>query len=73
MTIYDLVFEEDHSELYNLLSNPSTIIDPVKNDLSKGKIRYLILCCLMFFFFHLEFYIFRKSSLFFLSSQKRRS
>lgn len=38
MTIYDLAFEEDHTELYSLLSNPSTVVDPVKNYLSKGKV-----------------------------------
>lgn len=35
MTIYDLAYEEDHSELYNLLSNPSDVIDPMRIDLSK--------------------------------------
>lgn len=35
MTIYDLAYEEDHSELYNLLSNPSVVIDPMRADLSK--------------------------------------
>lgn len=34
MTIYDLAYEEDHSDLYNLLSNPSTVIDPKQNNLS---------------------------------------
>lgn len=35
MTIYDLAYDEDHSELYNLLSNPSAVIDPMRTDLSK--------------------------------------
>lgn len=38
MTIYDLAFEDDHTELYSLLSNPSAVVDPVKNYLSKGKL-----------------------------------
>lgn len=35
MTIYDLAYEEDHSDLYNVLSNPSVVIDPTRTDLSK--------------------------------------
>lgn len=38
MTIYDLAYEEDHSELYNLLLNPIAVVDPTKNDLNKGKV-----------------------------------
>lgn len=36
MTIYDLAYEEDHSELYNMLLNPIAVVDPTKNDLNKG-------------------------------------
>lgn len=31
MTIYDLSYEDDHTELYNLLLNPSNIADPLQN------------------------------------------
>lgn len=30
MTVYDLSFEDDHTELYNLLLNPVGIADPTK-------------------------------------------
>lgn len=34
-TIYDLVFEEEHQEVYNILLNPpKTSIDPVQNKVS---------------------------------------
>lgn len=38
MTIYDLAYEEDHTELYNLLLNPPSIVDPVQDSLTNGKI-----------------------------------
>lgn len=32
MTIYDLVYEEEQQDIYNLLLNPpKTVIDPVQN------------------------------------------
>lgn len=31
MTIYDLSYEEDHTDLYNLLFNPTNISDPLQN------------------------------------------
>lgn len=34
MTIYDLAYEEDHSELYNVLSNPTVVIDPARTDMA---------------------------------------
>lgn len=36
MTIYDITYEDDHTELYNILVNPALIIDPVNNDLTDG-------------------------------------
>lgn len=38
MTIYDIVYEDEHSELYNILVNPSAIIDPVSDVLTDGKV-----------------------------------
>ncbi|XP_059609357.1 circadian locomoter output cycles protein kaput [Phlebotomus argentipes] len=35
MTIYDLAYEEDHSELYNVLLNPAAITDPLQNNLTR--------------------------------------
>uniref|UniRef100_A0A1L8DGZ4 Putative aryl-hydrocarbon receptor nuclear translocator n=1 Tax=Nyssomyia neivai TaxID=330878 RepID=A0A1L8DGZ4_9DIPT len=35
MTIYDLAYEEDHSELYNVLLNPAAIADPLQNNLTR--------------------------------------
>uniref|UniRef100_A0A6B2E545 Putative aryl-hydrocarbon receptor nuclear translocator n=1 Tax=Phlebotomus kandelakii TaxID=1109342 RepID=A0A6B2E545_9DIPT len=35
MTIYDLAYDEDHSELYNVLLNPAAITDPLQNDLTR--------------------------------------
>lgn len=37
MTIYDMVYEEDQSELYNLLVNPNSSIDTVQYNDNKGK------------------------------------
>lgn len=37
MTIYDLAFEEDHSDIYNLLSSPSIMVDPAHDTLTSGK------------------------------------
>ncbi|KAG4071565.1 hypothetical protein HA402_011719 [Bradysia odoriphaga] len=34
MTIYDLAFEEDHSDIYNLLSSPSVMVDPAHDTLT---------------------------------------
>lgn len=35
MTIYDLVYEEDQQDIYNLLLNPpKTVIDPLQNGIS---------------------------------------
>ncbi|GAB0101002.1 Circadian locomoter output cycles protein kaput [Sergentomyia squamirostris] len=34
-TIYDLAYEEDHSELYNVLLNPAAITDPQQNNLNR--------------------------------------
>lgn len=31
MTIYDLSYEEDHTDLYNLLLSPTNIADPLQN------------------------------------------
>lgn len=36
MSIYDLVYEEDHSELYNLLLNPINVVEPLQNVLTTG-------------------------------------
>lgn len=38
MSIYDLVYEKEHPDIYNLLSKPTTIIDPMKTDLTVGKL-----------------------------------
>lgn len=35
MTIYDLAYDEDHSELYNVLLNPAAITDPLQNNLTR--------------------------------------
>lgn len=37
-SVYDLIYEKEHQEVHNLLSNPMTIIDPMKNDLTMGKL-----------------------------------
>lgn len=35
MTIYDLVYEEEQQDIYNLLLNPpKTVIDPLQNGIS---------------------------------------
>lgn len=35
MTIYDLVYEEEQQDIYNLLLNPpKTVIDPVQNGIN---------------------------------------
>lgn len=34
MSIYDLAFEDDHSDLYNLLLNPPSIVDPVQDSIT---------------------------------------
>ncbi|XP_031619632.1 circadian locomoter output cycles protein kaput isoform X2 [Contarinia nasturtii] len=31
-SIYDIIYEKEHQQVYNLLSNPVTVIDPTKND-----------------------------------------
>lgn len=36
MTIYDIAYEDEHSELYNILVNPLAIIDPVTDILTDG-------------------------------------
>lgn len=36
MTIYDLAFEEDHSDIYNLLLSPSVMVDPAHDTLTSG-------------------------------------
>lgn len=36
-TIYDLAYEDDHTELYNLLLNPTQIVDPSETSLSVEK------------------------------------
>lgn len=35
MTIYNLAFEEDHSELYNILLNPVAVVEPLQNGLAR--------------------------------------
>lgn len=37
-SIYDLIYHKEHQEVHNLLSNPVSVIDPLKNDLTMGKI-----------------------------------
>lgn len=34
MSIYDLAYEKDHSDLYNLLSNPPFIVDPIQDSIT---------------------------------------
>lgn len=36
MTIYDLAFDEDHSDIYNMLLNPSITVDPTHDTLTSG-------------------------------------
>lgn len=36
MSIYDMMLEEEHSDLHNLLTNPPTVIDLVQESLSTG-------------------------------------
>jgi hypothetical protein len=37
MTIYDLVYEDDQSELYNVLLNPANTVDAMHFTDSEGK------------------------------------
>lgn len=37
-SIYDIIYEKDHQEVHKLLSNPVNVIDPMKNDLTMGKV-----------------------------------
>lgn len=36
MTIYDLAYDEDHSDIYNLLLSPSIMVDPANDTLTSG-------------------------------------
>lgn len=36
-SVYDLIYDKEQQEVHNLLSNPVTVIDPMKNDLTIGK------------------------------------
>lgn len=36
MSIYDIMMEDDHSDLYNLFLNPPTVIDSVQDSLFTG-------------------------------------
>lgn len=36
LSIYDMMLDEDHAELYNMLLNPPAVIDPVQKTLSTG-------------------------------------
>lgn len=40
-SIYDMLIESDHPDLYNLLSNPPAVIDPVQEALLSG-MRYFL-------------------------------
>ncbi|XP_055322141.1 circadian locomoter output cycles protein kaput isoform X2 [Sitodiplosis mosellana] len=33
-SVYDLIYDNEQQEIHNLLSNPVTVIDPIKNDLT---------------------------------------
>lgn len=37
MTIYDMVYDEDHGDIYNMLMNPAMIVDPMQNEITPGK------------------------------------
>ncbi|KDR21970.1 Circadian locomoter output cycles protein kaput [Zootermopsis nevadensis] len=36
MTMYDLVYKDDHSELYNVLLNPANTVDAIHYSDTKG-------------------------------------
>lgn len=45
MTIYDLAFEDDHSDIYNLLLSPTIVVDPAHDTLNSGKMYFVFECC----------------------------
>lgn len=36
MTVYDMVYEEDQSDIYNILLNPNVVVDPLQNGILPG-------------------------------------
>lgn len=36
-----MIYEKEHPQVQNILSNPVTVIDPLKNDLTIGTRRYI--------------------------------
>lgn len=37
MTVYDMVYEDDQPNLYSILLNPSSIIDPLQSGITRGE------------------------------------
>ena len=35
MTIYDMVYEDDQTDLYNILLNPTMIVDPLQTGINR--------------------------------------
>ncbi|XP_052897372.1 circadian locomoter output cycles protein kaput [Anopheles moucheti] len=35
MTVYDMVYEDDQNDLYNILLNPTTVVDPLQTGISR--------------------------------------
>lgn len=50
-SVYDLIYEEEHQDVQNLLSNPVAVIDPLKNDLTMGKFHFDFLQCNLIIFY----------------------
>lgn len=36
MTIYDMVYDEDHADIYNMLMNPTVVVDSIQNEITPG-------------------------------------
>jgi circadian locomoter output cycle kaput protein len=39
MTIYDMVYEEDQSDIYSILLNPIVVADPLQNGITPGQLK----------------------------------
>lgn len=40
MTVYDMVYEDDQNDLYNILLNPTTVVDPVQAGIDRNQVTF---------------------------------
>lgn len=69
MTIFDLIYEKDRTEIYSLLSNPTAVVDPLKNDIPQGNTLFFLLIKNDSILINCQY--FREESVLFLPCEKR--